>query len=62
MAESYPPVVGLIIILSFILALGFGFLSWVARNHWRDLRQTRFFAYLGIVFTLIFMIMVMRYL
>ena len=62
MAGSYPPAAWIVILLSFVMALGFGFLSWVARNYWRDMRQTRFFAYLGIVFTLIFMLLVMRYL
>lgn len=57
-----PPIVGLIMILTFILALGFGFLAWVARNYWHDIRQTRFFAYLGIIFTFIFMVLVLRFL
>jgi len=56
-----PPVVAVIMIFAFISALGFGGLAWVAKNIWRDIRQTRLFAYMGIIFTMIFMALVLRY-
>ncbi len=57
-----PPIVGIIMIFSIISALGFGGLAWIAKHIWRDIRQTRLFAYLGVIFTLIFMALVLRYL
>ena len=56
-----PPIVAIIMIFSFISAMGFGALAWIAKHVWRDIRQTRLFAYMGIIFTMIFMTLVLRY-
>jgi hypothetical protein len=51
----------LVAIWSLVGALACGFLSWTARYRWRDPVRTRLFSYLGVIFTVIFMLTLWPY-
>ncbi len=50
------PIVLLTLLVSFILALGFGTYAHIAKTKWRDIEKTQKYAFLAIIFTIIFMI------
>ena len=49
-------VVLIIFIASFILALGFGSMAYIAKVKWRDLERTQRYAMIAIIFTIVFMV------
>lgn len=46
----------------FICAFMFGWLTWIAKNVWRNKTRTQIFALLAVIFTVSFMILAWEYL
>jgi len=50
------PLIFFTLLISFTLALGFGTLAYVAKVRWKDIEKTQRYAFLAIIFTIIFMV------